>query len=175
MVVPREELMEEVLVSGVSSEREQAKITVCGVPDTPGLASSIFVPLAEAGVVIDMIVQNVGADGRTDMTFTVAAADLEKTEEIASRIAREVGALEVRAEGDVGKVSVVGLGMRNHAGVAARMFTVLASEGINIRMIATSEIKISVLIGADEVPRAVEVLHETFMSAEGRALAGMLD
>lgn len=174
-VVPREELMEEVLVSGVSCEREQAKITLRGVPDTPGLAASVFAPLADAGIVIDMIVQNVGEDGRTDMTFTVTGGDLDKTKQVAGEIARNVGALELRADGDVGKVSVVGLGMRNHAGVAARMFTVLASVGINIQMIGTSEIKISVLIREDEVSRAVEVLHETFMTAEGRADAGLLE
>ncbi|MFT4570384.1 MAG: aspartate kinase [Planctomycetota bacterium] len=174
-VVPREELMEEVLVSGVSCEQEQAKITLRGVPDTPGLAASVFVPLAEAGVVIDMIVQNVGADGRTDMTFTVSGGDLAKTKAVAKQIGQDVGAAEVLADGDVGKVSVVGLGMRNHAGVAACMFSVLAKESINIQMIATSEIKISVLIDANQVKRAVEVLHRTFMTPEGRAVTGMLE
>ena len=132
-VVQEDATMEEVLVSGVAFDRDQAKITLVGVPDAPGLAARIFVPLSAAGIVIDMIVQNVSDDGRTDMTFTVA------------------------------KVSVVGLGMRNHAGVAARMFDLLAGEGINIQLISTSEIKISVVIDAAELERAVAVLHRGFI------------
>jgi aspartate kinase len=166
-VVPKEELMEELLVSGVSCDKDQAKITLRGVPDTPGLAASVFVALADAGIIVDMIVQNVGAEGHADITFTVAGADLARTEACARKLGEEVGAAEVKASSDVGKVSVVGLGMRNHAGVAAQMFEVLAAEGINIQMISTSEIKISVLIGTDQVKRAVEVLHRTFLTSRG--------
>jgi aspartate kinase len=161
-VVPTEDIMEEVLVSDVAFDRNQAKITLLGVPDTPGLAARIFTPLADNEIVVDMIVQNVSADGRTDLTFTVARTDLAATAEQVARIAREIGA-DVSSSDDVAKVSVVGLGMRNHAGVAARMFQLLAAEGINIQMITTSEIKISVLVGADEVDRAVGILHRSFI------------
>lgn len=173
-VVSKDELMEELLVSGVSCDQEQAKVTLRGVPDTPGLAASVFVALADAGIIVDMIVQNVGAEGHADITFTVARGDLQRTENVARELAEKVGATELKASSEVGKVSVVGLGMRNHAGVAARMFEVLANEGINIQMISTSEIKISVLIAADQVKRAVEVLHGAFMTSEGRAAAGAL-
>jgi aspartate kinase len=168
-VVPEEKSMEDVLVSGVAYEKDQAKITLKGVPDTPGLAASIFVPLAEAGIVIDMIIQNVGLDGHTDMTFTVGAADLERAEAIVRDVATAVGARALPASGRVGKVSVVGLGMRNHAGVAARMFEVLAHEGINIQMISTSEIKISVIVDLQQVDRAVDALHRAFIGPEAGA------
>ena len=165
-VVPEEECMEEVLVSGVAFDKDQAKITLQGVPDKPGLAARIFGPLAEAGIVIDMIVQNVGEDGRTDMTFTVHSNDLDDTVAIVNRIAADLGVRGVASSAKVGKVSVVGLGMRNHAGVAARMFELLASEKINIQLISTSEIKISVVVDLDAVDRAVNVLHGAFVGAE---------
>ncbi len=171
-IVPEEKSMEEVLVSGVAFEKNEAKITLLGVPDTPGLAASIFVPMSEAGVVIDMIVQNVSAEGRTDMTFTVAKDDVASAEEIVRGIADKVGARGVAASPSVGKVSVVGLGMRNHAGVAARMFKLLADEGINIQMISTSEIKISVVIDAESVDRAVGVLHRGFIGVDANTSVG---
>ncbi|HEY2774196.1 MAG TPA: aspartate kinase [Candidatus Binatia bacterium] len=169
-VVAEEQDMEEILVSGVAFERDQAKVTIEGVPDAPGLAASIFVPLAEANLVIDMIVQNVGVDGRTDVTFTVAPADLEATKTIAEKATLRIGARGVSTQSGLGKVSVVGLGMRNHAGVAARMFEVLARERINIRMISTSEIKISVVVGNDQVDAAVRALHAAFLGPEAKAL-----
>jgi len=169
-VVPEDETMEEILVSGVAFERDQAKVTIEGVPDSPGLAASIFVPLAEAGIIIDMIVQNVSAGGRTDVTFTVAQNDLEATRKICEQIQGKIGARGVNAKSKVAKVSVVGLGMRNHAGVAARMFEVLAAEGINIQMITTSEIKISVVVDTEQVDPAVRALHSTFLGPEARAI-----
>ena len=165
-VVPEEEGMEEVLVSGVAYDKDQAKITLQGVPDIPGLAAKIFGPLAEGGIVIDMIVQNVGDHGRTDLTFTVHANDLDDTVTTVNRLAQELGIRGVSSSNKVGKVSVVGLGMRNHAGVAARMFDLLAREDINIQMISTSEIKISVVVDVDAVDRAVNVLHKAFVGAE---------
>ncbi|MFN2377106.1 MAG: aspartate kinase [Candidatus Binatia bacterium] len=169
-VVPEEENMEEILVSGVAFEREQAQVTIEGVPDSPGLAASIFVPLAEASVVIDMIVQNVGVDGHTAVTFTVAESDAAATKSIAEKLASTIGARGVVTQSGLGKVSVVGLGMRNHAGVAARMFEVLAHEGINIRMISTSEIKISVVVANDKVDAAVRALHSAFLGPDAKAV-----
>ena len=171
-VVPEEEGMEEVLVSGVAYDKDQAKVTLQGVPDKPGLAARIFGPLADAGIVIDMIVQNVSEDGRTDLTFTVHANDLKATIATVNRLAPELGIRGVSSSEKVGKVSVVGLGMRNHAGVAARMFELLAGETINIQMISTSEIKISVVVDVDAVDRAVNVLHKAFVGGEAAALTG---
>ena len=169
-VVPEEGSMEEILVSGVAFERDQAKVTIEGVPDSPGLAASIFVPLADASLVIDMIVQNVGIDGRTDVTFTVPQVDADATKAIAEKVAGGIGARGVSTQSGLGKVSVVGLGMRNHAGVAARMFEVLAHEKINIRMISTSEIKISVVVGNDQVDAAVRALHSAFLGPDAKAV-----
>jgi aspartate kinase len=166
-VVPEEKSMEDVLVSGIPADKNQAKITLQGVPDVPGLAGRIFGQLAEDGVVVDMIVQNVSADGaRTDLTFTVGKADLAQAQALVENIRAEIGASKVVASDAVGKVSVVGLGMRSHAGVAADMFKVLADANINIQMISTSEIKISVIVDLDEVDRAVNVLHAKFFEAE---------
>ncbi len=170
-VVPAEECMEDVLVSGVAYDKNQAKITLRGVPDRPGLAAAIFGPLAEAGIVIDMIVQNVSEDGRTNLTFTVDKADAAAAERRVAQRVGELGLQGVTSSGQVGKVSVAGLGMRSHAGVAARMFQLLASEGINIQMISTSEIKISVIVDLDAVDRAVQVLHRAFVTEDDAALA----
>ncbi len=167
-VVPEDQIMEEMLVSGVAYDKDQAKITLQGVPDRPGLAAAVFGPLADEGVVVDMIVQNVSADGRTDLTFTVAKKDLARVETWIASLADEIGARGVSAGAEVGKVSVVGLGMRNHAGVAARMFEVLAKEAINIQMISTSEIKISVVVGIDQVDTAVRALHAAFIGTEAK-------
>ena len=169
-VVSEESKMEEILVSGVAFERDQAKVTLEGVPDSPGLAASIFVALSDAGIVIDMIVQNVGVEGRTDLTFTVPQGDLNSTRNICEKIVSGIGARGVKASPNVAKVSVVGLGMRNHAGVAARMFEVLARESINIKMISTSEIKISVIVDAEAVDRAVRALHGAFLGPNARSL-----
>jgi aspartate kinase len=161
--------MEDVIVSGIPADKNQAKITLQGVPDLPGLAGRIFGPLADEGIVVDMIVQNVSADGdRTDVTFTVGNADLQKAVSTIEKVRKEIGAHKVVASDHVGKVSVVGLGMRSHAGVAADMFKVLAEAKINIQMISTSEIKISVVVDVDQVDRAVNALHAKFFG-EGAA------
>lgn len=158
-VVPEDERMEEVLVSGVSLDRDQAKITVRHVPDRPGIAYTILGPIARANIVVDMIIQNASAAGDTDMTFTVPKTDFARALAMVEETAREIGAQGVSTDRDVVKVSVVGLGMRSHAGVAASMFETLAHEGINIQMISTSEIKISVVIDAKYGELAVRALH----------------
>jgi aspartate kinase len=155
--------MEDVLVSGVTLDNNQSKITISGVEDRPGLAARIFGPIAEAGIVVDMIIQNASADGRADMTFTVARSDLRRALELVRMVANEIGAAGIRYEDQVAKVSIVGVGMRTHAGVAARMFQVLAAESINIEMIATSEIKISVVVNTKYGELAMRVLHDSFL------------
>ncbi len=164
-VVPEESNMEDVTVAGVAYDRDQAKITLTAVPDRPGLAARIFTPLAEKGIVVDMIIQNVGGDGKTDMTFTVPRSEVDSALAVVREVARQVGAGEVLSEGDIAKVSVVGLGMRSHAGVAAKIFEALAREGINIRMISTSEIKVSIVIDAKYTELAVRALHDAFIGA----------
>ncbi len=155
--------MENVLVSGVTLDQNQSKITLTGVEDRPGLAARIFGPIAESGIVVDMIIQNAGADGRADLTFTVPRADLRRALELVRAVAGEIGAAGVRHEDQVAKVSIVGVGMRTHAGVAATMFKVLAAEGINIEMIATSEIKVSVVVNAKYGELAMRALHDAFL------------
>jgi aspartate kinase len=155
--------MEDVLVAGVTLDQNQSKITLTGVEDRPGLAAKIFGPIAEAGIVVDMIIQNASADGRADMTFTVPRADLRRALEIIRMIADEISAGSIRHEDQVAKVSIVGVGMRTHAGVAAKMFRVLAAEGINIEMIATSEIKVSVVVNAKYGELAMRALHDAFL------------
>jgi len=157
--------MEDVLVAGVTLDQNQSKITLSAVEDRPGLAARIFGPIAAAGIIVDMIIQNASADGRTDMTFTVARSDLNRALELVGAIAREIGARGVRHDDSVAKVSIVGCGMRTHAGVAARMFEVLARENINIEMIATSEIKVSVVTNAKYGELAVRALHDAFLGA----------
>jgi aspartate kinase len=161
-VVPEEEIMESLVVSGVTYNRNEAKVTVSGVPDRPGIATQVFAPISEAGVVIDMIVQNVSTEGLTDITFTVPRADLERALAIVRSVAEEIGASGVTQDASIAKVSVVGLGMRDHAGVAGRMFRALAAEGINIQMISTSEIKISVVIEEKYTELACRTLHDEF-------------
>jgi aspartate kinase len=155
--------MEDVLVSGVSLDNNQSKITISGVEDRPGLAAKIFGPIADAGIVVDMIIQNASADGRADMTFTVARSELRRALELVRMVANEIGTAGVRYEDQVAKVSIIGVGMRTHAGVAARMFQVLAAEGINIEMIATSEIKISVVVNTKYGELAMRALHDSFL------------
>ncbi|MDO8434832.1 MAG: aspartate kinase [Candidatus Binatus sp.] len=161
--------MEDVLVSGVTLDQNQSKVTIAGVEDRPGLAARIFVPIAEAGIVVDMIIQNASADGRTDMTFTVGREDLQRTLDLTRRVAEEIGAAGVRHQDQTAKVSVVGLGMRSHAGVAARMFQVLANERINIEMIATSEIKVSVVVNSKYGELAMRALHDAFINGAANA------
>jgi len=155
--------MEDVLVSGVTLDNNQSKITISGVEDRPGLAARIFGPIADAGIVVDMIIQNASADGRTDMTFTVARSDLRRALELVRMVSNEIGATGIRHEDQVAKVSIIGVGMRTHAGVAARMFQVLAAESINIEMIATSEIKISVVVNNKYGELAMRALHDSFL------------
>jgi len=162
-VVPEDSSMEDVLVSGVASDLNEAKITLQRVPDRPGLATKIFTPIANAHIVVDMIIQNASEEGFTDLTFTVQRADYQKALSMVKAVAGEIGARGVTSDTSVAKVSVVGLGMRSHAGVAARMFEVLAREGINIQMISTSEIKISVVIDAKYAELAVRVLHQALI------------
>jgi aspartate kinase len=154
--------MEDVLVSGIAYDRNEARITLRGLPDAPGVASRIFAPLGRANVVVDMIVQNEAGDGRTALAFTVGRAELAKAAELVSIVAAELGVKKVETDAEVAKVSVVGVGMRNHSGVAARMFQVLADEGINIQLISTSEIKISVVIQEKYTELAVRSLHSAF-------------
>ena len=166
-VVDEEASMNDVLVSGVACDKNDAKITLQRVPDRPGLAAQIFGPIADAHIVVDMIIQNASEDGTTDLTFTVPKADHKKALAIVEQTALTVDAKGVKVDTDIAKVSVVGVGMRSHAGVAAKMFEVLAREGINIEMISTSEIKISVVIEAKHADLAVRVLHDAFVEKQG--------
>jgi aspartate kinase len=156
--------MEDVIVSGVTSDLDQAKITLLHVPDRPGLAAKLFGPIADDNIVVDMIIQNASADGFTDLTFTVPKGDANKALARVKAAAAEIGASGVVFDAEVAKVSIVGMGMRSHAGVAARMFQTLARESINIQMISTSEIKISVVIDAKYTELAVRVLHDALIS-----------
>jgi aspartate kinase len=164
-VVPEEDVMEELVVSGVTYNVKEAKIRVRGVKDQPGVAAKLFTPLSDAGIVVDMIVQNLGQDGTTDMTFTVPKDDYRRALDLARGVAAEIGALAVEGDDDIAKVSIVGLGMKDHAGVATRMFRVLAEQGINIQMISTSEIKVSVVIDQRQAERAVQSLHAAFVES----------
>jgi aspartate kinase len=164
--------MEDVLVSGVTLDQNQSKITLMGVEDRPGLAAKIFGPIAEAGIVVDMIIQNASADGRTDVTFTVGWGDLGRAMELVRMVAEGIGAPGIRHEERVAKVSIVGVGMRTHAGVAAKMFRVLAAEGVNIEMIATSEIKVSVVVNAKYGELAMRSLHDAFLGQGANSLPG---
>ena len=162
-LVNEEGSMDDMLVSGVSYDKNEAKITLVRVPDRPGLAAQIFGPIADAHIVVDMIIQNASEDGTTDLTFTVSKADHKKALSIVEQSLPALKAKGVKVDTDIAKVSVVGVGMRTHAGVAAKMFEVLAQEGINIEMISTSEIKISVVIDAKYTELAVRVLHKAFI------------
>ncbi|MDD4879426.1 MAG: aspartate kinase [Candidatus Omnitrophica bacterium] len=154
--------MEKIDVSGVALQKDEAKITICDVPDKPGIAATIFKELGANNIVIDMIVQNVGRTGTTDVSFTVLTEDLAKTMKVAKKVAREIGAGEVVKDENIAKISIVGIGMRSHAGIAARMFKALASKKINIEMISTSEIKISCVIGKKHAELALKTLHDEF-------------
>jgi len=162
-VVREEDVMERLVVSGVTYNRNETKIRVSGVKDVPGVAALLFGPLSEAGIVVDMIVQNLAQDGTTDMTFTVPREDGRRALEITREVAPQLGSSRVEADPAIAKISIVGLGMKDHAGVAAKMFGVLASEGINIQLISTSEIKISVVIEEKYTELAVRALHAAFV------------
>ncbi len=162
MVIAETKDMEKVLVSGVAFNKDEARITVLKVPDKPGIASRIFKPLVKEGIVVDMIVQNTSDEGLTDLTFTVIKSDFYRTMKLLSGVAREIGAQRILGDENISKVSIVGVGMRTHAGVAQRMFETLSRENINIMMISTSEIKVSCIIEEKYTELAVRVLHEAF-------------
>jgi aspartate kinase len=154
--------MEQVVVRGVSVERNQAKVTVSHVPDKPGCAARLFTALADSHVMIDVIVQNVSAAGSTDISFTMNRDELEKIGDLLDRVAAEIGAGKVSKQDGIAKLSVVGIGMRTHSGVAAKLFEALAKGGINIQMISTSEIKIAVIIDEAKIADAAKLAHTAF-------------
>jgi len=154
--------MEQMIIRGIAADKNQAKATLLGVPDTPGVAARIFKSLAAANLNVDMIVQNVSAAGVTDVSFTVAKDDINKTKRVIEPLVKDIRAAGLNFDGDIAKVSLVGVGMKSHSGVAYKMFDVLAANKINIEMISTSEIKISVAIRAQEADRAVRALHDAF-------------
>ncbi|WP_319524971.1 aspartate kinase [uncultured Desulfosarcina sp.] len=162
MVVQEESVQEQLVVSGVTHDLDQARITLKKVPDQPGIAAKIFSPIAEAGILVDMIIQNTRATGQTDLTFTVPKAAYKKAMEIEKKLAEEIGAEEVFGDLNIAKVSVIGVGMKNHSGVASLMFNALSRENINIIMISTSEIRISCVIEEKYAELAVRVLHTSF-------------
>ena len=162
LVVDEDEIVEKEIVAGIAYTRDEAKMTIRRVPDRPGIAASIFGPLSDAGVNVDMIVQNTSADGTTDMTFTLSRTDLPRAQLVMDENKEKLGYTEILTDSNVAKISVVGVGMRSHAGVAATMFKTLAAKGINIEVISTSEIKVSVLIGAEYTELAVRALHTAY-------------
>lgn len=172
LITMENKLMEQPIVSGVTYARNEAKITMSGVPDVPGVASKILGPVAAAQIEVDMIVQNTGADGLTDFTFTVGRDDYRRTLELVRPVCGALGARELSGDNRIAKVSVVGVGMRSHAGVAARIFDCLAAENINIQMISTSEIKVSVVLAQRYLELAVRALHAAFELRDGPASSG---
>ncbi|MBN9246801.1 aspartate kinase [Hyphomicrobium sp.] len=163
IVCDEDEIVEQQVVSGIAYAKDEAKITLLKVDDKPGIAARIFGPLADANINVDMIVQNVGADGKhTDMTFTVQAAELPRTLDVLKKAKADIGHFDIKSSADVVKISVIGVGMRSHAGVASQMFKTLAEKGINIHAISTSEIKVSVLIEAAYAELAVRALHSAY-------------
>lgn len=161
-ITEEDERMEQAIISGIAHDISEAKVTVKGVPDHPGVASRVFRPLADEGVNIDMIVQNVSDDGKTDISFTLPKSDLSRALPVLEQIRGNIGAEEIRTDDDVAKVSLVGAGMKSHPGVAADMFDALAEANINIEIISTSSIRVSCVIRAFEVERAVQVIHDRF-------------
>jgi aspartate kinase len=162
MVVDENSGMERLVVSGVTHDKNQARITLKKVPDIPGIAAKIFTPVADAGIVVDMIIQNTRAEGQTDLTFTVPRSDFKQALEMQTAIAREINAEDVFGDVKISKVSVIGVGMKDHSGVASKMFNALSEENINIMMISTSEIRISCIIEEKYTELAVRVLHSAF-------------
>ena len=171
LITYEDEKMEQALISGIAFNRDEAKLTVLGVPDTPGVAHQLLGPVADANIEVDMIVQNIAPDGATtDFTFTVNRNDYKRALDILTKTATELGAREVSGDDKIVKVSLVGVGMRSHAGIASTMFGTLAKEGVNIRMISTSEIKISVVIDEKYLELAVRALHDAFELAQPQAV-----
>ena len=167
-VVNEDEHVEQQVVSGIAYTRDEAKVTIVGVPDRPGIAASIFGPLAETSINVDLIVQNVSADGKqTDITFTVGQADYERALAIIGEAREKIGFSRVEGDPEVVKISVIGVGMRSHAGVAQKMFNALAEKGINIQVISTSEIKVSVLLAEEYTELALRSLHTAYGLDDG--------
>lgn len=162
LITSEDNIMEEALLSGVTLNRDEAKLTMLGVPDRPGVAGAILGPVADANIEVDMILQNMGADGTTDFTFTVNRNDFDTAMSILKDIAVELAARSIEGDSKIVKISLVGVGMRSHAGIASRAFRALAAEGINIRMISTSEIKISMVVDEKYAELGVRTLHEAF-------------
>jgi aspartate kinase len=154
--------MEKAIISGVTQDLTEAKVTVVGVPDKPGIAARLFRALADEAVNVDMIEQNVSLHGVTDISFTLPKADLTAARRVTQGLAGEIGATEVFADSDIGRISLIGAGMKTHPGVAATMFEALADEGVNIEMISTSSIRISCVVRGSDVERAVRALHDRF-------------
>ena len=161
-VVDEEKIMESMLVSGITYSKKEARITIRKVPDQPGIAAKVFLPISDAGILVDMIIQNAHDGGLTDMTFTVPKADYDRAMEILHKVAKEIRAESVVGDQDIAKVSIVGVGMRNHAGIASTMFQIMSKEGINMMMVSTSEIKVSAVIAAKYTELAVRALHDAF-------------
>jgi aspartate kinase len=163
LIVKEDSIMEQVVVSGIASDKKQARITIHGVPDKPGIAATLFSAIARENIVVDMIVQNISIEGNiTDISFTVPKTDINKAMEVSKKIAGELNAADVLLNQDIAKISVVGVGMRTHSGVAAKIFKVLSENNINIMMISTSEIKVSCIIDLKYTELAVRVLHDAF-------------
>ena len=166
--------MEEPIISGVVHDASESKVTVAGVPDRPGISAALFEPLANANVNVDMIVQNTSKEGHTDISFTVPKADIKVAEDIVSKVAKEIHADGVSHEANIAKISLVGAGMKTSPGIAAKMFRVLAENGVNIHMISTSTIRISVVVASDDMERAVRALHTAFDLDSGSAYSAPL-
>ena len=172
LITAEDEGMEQALISGIAHNKDEAKLTVVGVPDKPGIAYKILGPIADANIEVDMIVQNVGVNNTTDFTFTVNRNDFEKALGILKKIASELGASDVTGDDHIVKISVVGVGMRSHAGIASKMFNALSEEGINIKMISTSEIKVSVVVDEKYLELGVRTLHSEFNLEDAPDLGG---
>jgi aspartate kinase len=162
LITDEDEEMEQALISGIAHNCDEAKLTIVGVPDQPGIAYSILGPIADANIEVDMIVQNVGADGTTDFTFTVHRNDFDNALKILNQSAASIGARSVNGDNKIAKLSIVGVGMRSHAGIASKMFKILADDGINIQVISTSEIKVSVVVDEKYLELGVRILHAAF-------------
>ena len=169
-VKEEDERMEQAIISGIAHDTSEAKVTIQGVPDRPGVAARVFRPLADEGVNVDMIVQNISEDGRTDISFTLPKEDLKRATPVLEVTASQVGATGIKTDADIGKVSLVGAGMKTHPGVAADMFDALADAGVNIEVISTSSIRISCVVRAEEVERAVKVIHDRFQLSQEAVL-----
>jgi aspartate kinase len=162
LVTKEDQEMEREVLSGITYDRDQAKITVVHIPDKPGIAANLFTPLSERNISVDMIIQNASLQGFTDLTFTVSKKDMKEAQKIVEATAKEIGAKKVEVDDEVAKISIIGVGMVSHSGVAAKMFKTMADESINILMISTSEIKISCVIQRKYTELAVMALHDAF-------------